>query len=311
MNTSNEFSPTTFPNFTEIRPQHRNLITEVANQQVHPLSDFNFHSLLAWSTGGKTQISELNDNLVVSIPDYVTGEHSVTFCGAKNIQKTVDTLLGFNKKIVYVPENVADALSNCGGLTVQEDRDNFDYIYDIDSLVTLAGGGSNKGKRNRISKFQRAHGGDIKLSHMSVADDADGCEAEIMNVVDQWQQTKKDGPEDKVDEPEVEAIQRLLQLGYKEVLHISRLSIANFCIGFSIHELLPDGKNTLCHFQKVAPAYENADVFLTHEASRYLGSLGCTTVNWEQDLGIPGLRYLKESYHPMGYLKKYSITRQD
>jgi len=308
MSSPNIQSLPTFPESIELGPSHRELITDFTSRQGQLPSDFNFHSLLAWSIDGRTTIANLNGNLVVDIPDYMNGEPSVTVYGDQSTDQTVHTLLGFTDKLVYVPEVVVDNLSDRSGLCIQEDRDNFDYIYDIADLVALPGSGSNKGKRNRISKFQRIYGSGIEVTHMPLASAEGGFDQDIMGVVEQWQQIKCAGSIDGAGKPETKAVERLLKLGSEDVLHISRLCIENSCVGFSINELLPDGNNSLCHFQKVIPGIEHADLYLNHEVSKYLGSLGCTTVNWEQDLGIPGLRYLKESYHPTSVIKKYTIT---
>ena len=45
------------------------------------------------------------------------------------------------------------------------------------------------------------------------------------------------------------------------------------------------------------------------EEARILHDMNIPYYNWEQDLGIPGLRYSKEKYKPIFYLKKFTVSR--
>ena len=79
--------------------------------------------------------------------------------------------------------------------------------------------------------------------------------------------------------------------------------------GFSVQELL-HGRYAICHFEKA----DRSGKFPVHlptklavEAVRSLNGR-VAVVNWEQDLGIPGLRTSKTSYRPIALLKKYAIA---
>jgi hypothetical protein len=77
--------------------------------------------------------------------------------------------------------------------------------------------------------------------------------------------------------------------------------------GFSVHE--PISKHyALSHFHKTLSHFRNIDVFLTNYAAQDLLARGYKYVNWEQDLGVPGLKKSKQSYRPLKMLKKYSVA---
>jgi hypothetical protein len=61
------------------------------------------------------------------------------------------------------------------------------------------------------------------------------------------------------------------------------------------------------HFEKGCTGFKGVyqainQVFLKNAAA------GFARVNREQDLGDPGLRKAKESYHPVDFVKKYRLT---
>lgn len=67
------------------------------------------------------------------------------------------------------------------------------------------------------------------------------------------------------------------------------------------------GDTVVIHFEHVDPECEGAftminQQFLEHEWQDY------TYVNREEDMGIPGMRKAKESYHPVFMIKKYVAT---
>jgi hypothetical protein len=61
------------------------------------------------------------------------------------------------------------------------------------------------------------------------------------------------------------------------------------------------------HFEKGDPDFKGVyqainQLFLARAGEGY------SFVNREQDLGDPGLRKAKQSYHPVAYLKKYRVA---
>jgi hypothetical protein len=78
---------------------------------------------------------------------------------------------------------------------------------------------------------------------------------------------------------------------------------------FSINEKL-SGDTAICHFEKALKTHHaSLNTFLVKEVAVKLCELGCRWINWEQDLGLDGLRRSKLSYQPAHYLKKFTITR--
>jgi hypothetical protein len=70
-------------------------------------------------------------------------------------------------------------------------------------------------------------------------------------------------------------------------------------------ELNPD--TAVCHFEKAMPDVQGLGQLINQWFAKYaLG--GFQFVNREQDLGIPGLRQAKESYHPHHMVHKFTAT---
>ena len=57
-----------------------------------PYSDFNFVSLWCWNLTNKTQLSLLNDNLVIRMEDYTTADIFYMFIGQSKIKNTIEIL---------------------------------------------------------------------------------------------------------------------------------------------------------------------------------------------------------------------------
>ena len=76
-------------------------------------------------------------------------------------------------------------------------------------------------------------------------------------------------------------------------------------VAFSIGEKIQD--MMIIHFEKARTEYRGAyqainQAFAQHSAE------GVTLINREQDLGELGLRQAKETYNPVGFLKKYRVV---
>jgi hypothetical protein len=77
--------------------------------------------------------------------------------------------------------------------------------------------------------------------------------------------------------------------------------------GFAIGERL-NRDTAVCHFEKTDPFMEGLAQLVNREfAARFFTD--CTYINREQDLGEPGLRSAKLSYHPVELVRKYRARR--
>jgi hypothetical protein len=76
---------------------------------------------------------------------------------------------------------------------------------------------------------------------------------------------------------------------------------------FALGERL-NRETAVCHFEKADPFMEGLSQLVNREFSRMLFN-DCRYINREQDLGEPGLRNAKLSYHPVELVKKFRARR--
>ena len=77
-------------------------------------------------------------------------------------------------------------------------------------------------------------------------------------------------------------------------------------LGYSIIEVLSGGYS-ICHFSKADIHIHDIYDFLMKESCKILRSQNCSFLNYEQDLGLPGLRYTKRSFRPINFFKKLIV----
>lgn len=180
---------------------------------------------------------------------------------------------------------------------ITENRNNFDYVYKTEDLINLSGKRYHS-KKNHINKFKRLYP-DWEYCKLT-AKDRDECLA----LFDRWQDGKDLDPESIAEERE--ALCEFLET--PDLLGCSGggLRVDGRLAAFSFGEQL--GQDTaLIHFEHISPEYDGAfpminQQFLTNEWNNL------TYVNREEDMGIPGMRKAKESYHPIFMIKKYAAT---
>jgi hypothetical protein len=289
-----------YPTFAVLDVSHQQAITTIT-KQFEPYSDFNFTSLLSWNTDNATEVSLLHGNLVIKMNDYITDEPCLTILGNKNTNDSINKLLQLGIQIKFVPEVVVENTNPSKDFNFEEDRDQFDYIYDLDTQSQLAGG-DFKIKRNKINKFKTTYGQSLAIKTIDFTNTS--AHHDIHEIFWEWAKVRNK-PKDET-QTEYKAICRLLEFSKYLDLYGLLIYVDELPVAFSINEKL-SGHYGICHFQKSVIKYEHLDVFLTNVIAKDLFNIGCKYVNWEQDLGLPGLRKLKKEYHPDYYLKKYLI----
>ena len=130
-----------FPNFKKLELSDREDFEKFVSK-FPPYSAFNFTYLWAWDLG---EVSELNGNLVIRFAtDFKTMEPFLSFLGTNKYEDTVRTLLSFAKnskifpKLQFITKESIKYLQ-ATNLKIEEDRDNFDYLFSPSELAELQG----------------------------------------------------------------------------------------------------------------------------------------------------------------------------
>ncbi len=277
---------------------------QVFTRRFDPYEDFSFVNLYTWDTNGTAGVAWLNGNLIIKIPNYVDDtKFSYTFIGENKLDDTVSELLDAFPRLELIPAFVVTGLSHPENYAIAEDRDSFDYMYSTRDLSELAGRRLRK-KRNLFNSIQKILGERIScvtLNKLSVRQ-----HREVEDVIEKWLQTTKQSRDDTSFEKI--ALERLMGAFENLDLWMTLCYIDNTLNGFSVHEIVSQ-QYAICHFEKSTNQdHPGINAILIKEAAMFLSDKS-TTVNWQQDLGIDGLRKAKRAYGPKYYLRKYWISR--
>lgn len=291
----------TFPQFTKLQLSDKDRIEHIV-ARFAPYSDFNFTSLYCWNVDETAEFSIVSgDTLVIKIPDYLTGEPVYSLIGGRMLDSTIYDVVTVVDNLRLVPESAIASLADPKKFVITEDRDQFDYVYNLSDLTALSGKKFST-IRNKVNQFSHAH----PNYHFSIIDSISDRERQQMkNIFTKWAE-EKESSNDEI-RMEREAIDRFITGMVLDRMVAIIMYIDDDPVGFSINEITRTGEYAICHWQKTLHAYTNCDSVLTLYSSNILLERGCRLVNWEQDLGISGLRQLKQSYRPVEFLKKYSI----
>lgn len=294
-----------FPYFKTLTVEDKEEIDRFV-EQFPPYSDYNFISMFVWCTEPPPLISLLNGNLVVRLNDYVTNEAFYSFLGKNKTVATAKTLLAYSKTngfpdyLKLIPEiSIQADESIYAFFDVLEDRDQFDYIFSLEELDSHSGNKYSE-KRNFINRFKKNY----RYQHREVDIKDPIIQKQILELFEVWGKVrKKDREEIK---QELVAYKKALKSCNNLKLIVIGLYVDEKLIGVSINEILHDGY-AINLFEKGDITYTGVFQLLKHLAGVYLTKEGCKFLNFEQDLGVEGLRKSKTSYHPVFYLKKYIL----
>jgi len=176
------------------------------------------------------------------------------------------------------------------------DRDSFDYLYNREELATLPGNRFHK-KKNRISYFTRRHDHDVVFYGPQFRS---GCEALLAD----WVRVRQSAGVVTLSLEADACAEALLlsdDLGLQGVVVLVQGRVAAFALGERLNR-----ETAVCHFEKSDPFMEGVGQLVNREFCRLLFT-ACTYVNREQDLGEPGLREAKLSYHPVALIEKFRV----
>lgn len=269
-------------------------------------SDCCFTNIFSWRNIYEYRISELNGLLIVQGVDDTDKAAKKPFllqpigdpeAAAKVAQKMIMAERKRNNTpfLASVSENIALGLGGMENIIVSEDRANWDYIYKSAILADLPGPRYHA-KRNLINQFA------ANFDATTIEMDAKICK-EAMEFSDRWC-GQKDCDSDEGLARERCAIYQML--AHFEALHLDGIviRIGGDIAGLAIGEGLTEDTYVI-HVEKGDQHCRGIYQFINQKMAGRV-SPRYEWINREQDMGVPGLRRAKMSYHPDHFVKKFN-----
>jgi hypothetical protein len=267
-------------------------------EQMQPrISELTFAGLYLFRRAHDYHLSLLHDSLVLLGKGYDTSRYFLPPLGG-NIPDALDVLFAEGKELYGADEAFAARYITQNNLEVVEERDSFDYLYLREELATLPGNRFHK-KKNRINYFTARH--EYEVDSYSAQDRA-GC----LTLLDTWYRMAEHEEKASLD-LELEATAEALCLAGRLGLEGVVVKVEGMVRSFALGERL-NAETAICQFEKADPFMEGLAQLVNREFAARLFP-DCRYVNREQDLGEPGLRNAKLSYHPVELIRKFRARR--
>ena len=289
----------TIPSFPKTRPMELSdkTLFDLLFASLQPrISEFTFAGLYLFRRAHVYRISRLGESIIVSGCGYDRSPCALPPLGGDAVA-ALNVLAHAGITIYGADETLATRLADDKHWHIVEDRDSFDYLYLREELTTLPGSRFHK-KKNRINYFTNRHAYEVEAytdRHLK------GC----LDLLDIWGRVAS-GEANKSLALEISATSEALKLagalGLEGVVIMVDGTVAAFALGERLNR-----ETAVCHFEKANPFMEGLSQLVNREFARLLFN-DSTFLNREQDLGEPGLRNAKLSYHPIELVKKYRVS---
>lgn len=294
-----------FPKFKKIELSDAEDVKKIT-QKYPPYSDFNFSNIWSWDLKGEMGVSILNNNLVVQFTDYVNGQPFLSFLGDNMVNETAKELVIFSQNnfkteiLKLIPEMIAESLDK-SEFDISSDRDSYDYVYSVEDLANLDSWPQNSLSK-KIRQFLKKYPQYV-VKHNSIKEIVTD---EYLEMFKRWAKNKK--IENHFEFNEYKAFERMLQIKDENIKIIS-LYLGETLIGFTLFEITQDG-HALSHFAKADTALcSSVYSTLNWEEAKIFKKLGIKHYNWQQDLGVQGMRDSKIKYKPIYFMKKFLVRK--
>jgi hypothetical protein len=270
------------------------------------VSEFTFAGLYLFRNRYKYRISQESENGGFIISGEKEGKRFfMTPCCAPEWE-TLEDLFKTHDYWKNIPESVLSSArtkyakngqdTECG-ITFNEDRDNFDYLYYRTELAELAGKKFHK-KKNHVNHFIHTY-----PQHEQKQMTVDLVPAAV-EVLDQWHHDTM-LRNVLIDDGDYKAAKESLDLfdtlNLKGQIYFVDGKPAAYCLGESVAR----GKMFAIHFEKGVEEYKGIYQYMNQAFASSLPRF-FTLINREQDLGNEGLRQAKMTYRPCDFVKKYT-----
>lgn len=295
--------------FHALTKEDKPLLDRYFRANYYENSHFNFTNLYMWREPFHVHVAEEDDVLYVVSEWKARVSALQPFCDPARYPEATKKLLAYFEEIeqplhIYDMERgYADFLRSCdcASFEVVADRDNYDYVYLSEKLISLSGRKLHS-KKNHLNAFRKEH---PDAQFLPITDEiVTQCKLELNSWYKQHRQ--EDGTVDLFIDYERTAILEVLNNFADFGLKGGAILLDGRVVAFTFGEQL-NTDTAVIHVEKADPEVRGAypainQGFVEHAWSHL------TYINREEDMGIEGLRKAKESYKPEKLIEKFNAT---
>jgi len=271
--------------------------------------EYSFTSLYIWKDACDVQYAIYKQALIIKKKDFDGNYHFMQPLGydKKDLEEIIDRLKAYRQEndMKYLFKDLEESfieefnvlLNKKNEFCIEEDRDNFDYLYEAKKLMTLSGKKLHS-KKNHYNAFTKTYDYEVvEISDEKVIKD-------VSIAAEKWFE--------ETNEKDIKLYYELLAI--KDILNNMNLlnlngvavyvdgKVAAFSIGESLNEKL-----AVIHIEKGDKSVNGVYSFIAKTLIDKCFN-NSEIINREQDLGIVGLRKSKMSYYPLKLEKKFILS---
>ncbi|MFC1594017.1 DUF2156 domain-containing protein [Candidatus Omnitrophota bacterium] len=295
-----------FPEFTPITLDHKHELDAYFKRNPPVTSELNFTNLFMWQEVHDYQIARFGSGF------FISAVYDGALCLLQPlVEDDMDTAV--QEAFKYLQENIEKptlrrvgedfmkaGFLDAADVSIDEDRNNFDYVYSAQELIELPTQKYHD-KKNLIRQFTK------KSPYVYTRCSSIMIE-KAKQFIDQWCTVKQCDIHEGLGK-ENRAVKKLLD--NLDVLDVvgAAIEVDGRIVALSFGEKL-NNDTFVVHIEKARAdmigLYQTINwEFLRNEAQHV------SFVNREQDVGVEGLRKAKLSYNPIGFVKKYTVCEKD
>lgn len=275
--------------------------------------EYNFGTIYLWSRAYPQKITRQDNRLLVRIQGAL-GICYLFPAGSGPLAPALDALQadaaeqGNPLILVCVTQAQREQLEQefPGRFDFEEDRNGWDYIYDVNRLADLTGKKLHS-KRNHIHRF------DEEFPDWLFEPITPGNVPECVALERDWALSRQDDPAENGETISEETVALIEALYQRDALGLEGglIRADGKPVAFSLGSFTtPECFNV--HFEKAYGDIQGAYTVINREMARYIRA-NHPDVKWfnrEDDLGLEGLRKAKLSYYPDILLEKYTVRER-
>lgn len=295
--------------FKKLCLEDKDIIDKYINPYKFLSCEYSFTSLYIWKDACDIQYTIYKQALILKKKDFDGNYHFMQPLGyvKEDLAEIVEVLKSYKEAnhMKYLFKDLEEGfieefnalLNEKEEFCIKEDRDNFDYLYEAQKLMTFSGKKLHS-KKNHYNSFIKTYNYEVvEIKDEKVIED-------VCLAAEQWYE--------ETEEKDCKLFYELLAI--KSIVHnMSFLNLKGVAVyvdgivaAFSIGESLNE-KLAVIHIEK---GDKNINGIYSFIAKTFVDTCfkNVEIVNREQDLGIEGLRKSKMSYYPLKLEKKFILS---